>query len=728
MPFISVIIPVYNGARFLEECVDSVMRQTFGDFDVCLVDDGSHDGSGPLCEALAARDKRIRVVHLGVNRGVSAARNRGIAETSGEWLCFIDCDDWVAPTYLQDLAEAVLSGPYDLVIGGMRCVRRGKREELIVPEPLELQRGDGNEEARLNLFRSYLIFGPVVKLYRRQLLDAFGVRFPEEVSYGEDLVFNMHYLQHCRRLRTIGTAGYTYRRAEGGTLSTRFVPQKFAWNLAQIRLVRAYFSSRGMQSTRVEEYLAERWWGIVYDALFDVYRFKKQYGWQGRRRALREIVLAPENEILQKHDGLFRCPKWLKYCLDRRRHLLLFAAMEALHARRKQPESVRSLLFYPHGGSGNHGCEAIVRSSMLLLKPEEGVLFSSAPDEDARYGLAGVVRVLPERRPIRRLSFSYAAALLRRRLMGCRDAFDRLAFGAIADEAERADFALCSGGDNYCYGEPVHIYLQNALCRQAGAHTILWGCSLEERDFTPAMLADLSSFDLIVARESLTLEALRAHGIERTVLYPDPAFALPASEVELPAGWQQNNMVGVNVSPMIIAHESRPGAVMENYARLIEWILTETDMNVALIPHVVWAGNDDRRPLGELYERFRETGRALLVPDAPCEKLKGLIARCRFLVAARTHASIAAYSTGVPTLVVGYSVKARGIARDLFGTEEGHVIAAGSLNDPGELARAFSATVARERELLAHYAATLPAYMDRLRLLRRELLNLLNPS
>lgn len=725
MPFISVIIPVYNSARFLEECVESVMHQTFSDYDVCLIDDGSHDGSGPLCEALAARYEGLRVVHLGANRGVSAARNRGIAETSGDWLCFIDSDDWVSPTYLQELAEAVQSGPYDLVIGGMRSVRRGKKDDVVVPEPLELEWGDGNEEARLKLFGSYLIFGPVVKLYRRELLDMHHVRFPEDVSYGEDLVFNMNYLQHCRRLRTIETAGYAYRRAETGTLSTSFLPQKFTWNLAQMRLVREYFFSRGMQSPRVEAYLAHRWWGIVYDALFDVYRFKRQFGLAGRYRAICDIVNAPENAALKAHQDVFRCPGWLQFCLFRRLPRLLFGLMEAIHAHRTQPLNAHSLLFYPHGGSGNHGCEAIVRSTMLLLRPEAGVLFSSAPEEDARYGLLQTVRVLPEQRPIRRFSAGYAAACVRHRLLGRRDAFDRLAFGGIAAEASQADFALCSGGDNYCYGEPVHIYLQNELCRQAGAHTILWGCSLEQQDMTPAMLDDLRRFDLIVARESLTREALRARGIERVVLYPDPAFALPASEIDYPEGWLENNMVGINASPMVIGHESRPGAVLENYARLIEWILTETQMNVALIPHVVWPGNDDRIPLGELYERFRHTGRILLIPDAPCEQLKGLIARCRFLVAARTHASIAAYSTGVPTLVVGYSVKARGIARDLFGSEEGHVIPADELREPDDLARAFAGTVAREKELLAHYAATLPAYMERLRHLRRELLRIL---
>lgn len=386
---------------------------------------------------------------------------------------------------------------------------------------------------------------------------------------------------------------------------------------------------------------------------------------------------------------------------------------------------MHKILLYPHGGSGNHGCEAIVRSTMLLLRPEEGVLFSSACGEDRRYGLDRTVRVLPEQRPIRRCSAGYAAAWMRRHVLGVRDAFDRLAFRGIAEEGRDASLALCGGGDNYCYGEPVHIYLQNDLLRRAGAPAVLWGCSLEREDMKGAMLEDLKAFDLIVARESLTCDALRECGCSRTVLYPDPAFALPVGEAALPEGWREGSMVGVNVSPLVISHEGRAGAVMENYARLVEYVLDATEMNVALIPHVVWPGNDDRKPLEELYGRFRHTGRVVMVGDAPCEELKGYISRCRFLVAARTHASIAAYSTGVPALVVGYSVKARGIARDLFGTEDGHVLPVQALDAPDELCKAFVRMMEREDEMKSVYAEKLPAYRERLNWLPEELAALL---
>ena len=169
---------------------------------------------------------------------------------------------------------------------------------------------------------------------------------------------------------------------------------------------------------------------------------------------------------------------------------------------------MRKILLYPHGGSGNHGCEAIVRSTMLLLRPEKGSLVSSACGQDVRCGLDRLVRVLPERRPIRRLSPAWAAAWMRLHVLGVKDAFDRIAFGGIVKEAGDADLALCGGGDNYCYGEPVHIYLQNELLRKAGVPVVLWGCSLEREDMKGRMLEDLGAFDLIVARESLTYLSL----------------------------------------------------------------------------------------------------------------------------------------------------------------------------------------------------------------------------
>jgi polysaccharide pyruvyl transferase WcaK-like protein len=124
----------------------------------------------------------------------------------------------------------------------------------------------------------------------------------------------------------------------------------------------------------------------------------------------------------------------------------------------------------------------------------------------------------------------------------------------------------------------------------------------------------------------------------------------------------------------------------------------------------VWSGNDDTIPLGRIHEKFAHTGRVVMIADAPAPVLKGCIARCRFFVAARTHASVAAYSESVPTLVAGYSVKARGIARDIFGTERDYVVPVQSMCGGGELVAAFENMRRREEAIRRHYESAMAEY------------------
>ena len=140
---------------------------------------------------------------------------------------------------------------------------------------------------------------------------------------------------------------------------------------------------------------------------------------------------------------------------------------------------------------------------------------------------------------------------------------------------------------------------------------------------------------------------------------------------------------------MVQALEKTPGITMKNYNNFIEFILRNTHQNVALIPHVVWKNNDDRKILKELYEIHKYTGRVVLLNDMPAEKLKGYISKCSFFVGARTHSTIAAYSSNIPTLVIGYSVKSKGIAKDLFGTYKGYVLPVQKLASENSLVDAY---------------------------------------
>ncbi|MDO5377332.1 MAG: polysaccharide pyruvyl transferase family protein [Clostridia bacterium] len=240
---------------------------------------------------------------------------------------------------------------------------------------------------------------------------------------------------------------------------------------------------------------------------------------------------------------------------------------------------------------------------------------------------------------------------------------------------------------------------------------MLWGCSVEPDSLKGEQLSDLAEYDLIVARESITLEALLQKGLPARK-WCDPAFFLRREEIPLPQGWQEGKMVGVNVSPLILSRAKDGEAAMEAFVGLIRHILDSGEEKVALIPHVTWAHDNDMDALGRLKARFDGESRVMLLPSGlNAMQYKGLIARLKALVTARTHASIAGYSTGVPTLVIGYSVKARGIAKDLFGEEEGHLIPVQRLSGAEELIAAYDALIAREKEERAFLAGRLPEYM-----------------
>lgn len=371
-----------------------------------------------------------------------------------------------------------------------------------------------------------------------------------------------------------------------------------------------------------------------------------------------------------------------------------------------------NVIMYPHGGSGNRGCEAIVRSTCKVLGENNYTLFSTQLDQDRAVGLDRICQVKPQVQPISRFSMSYAKAWIQTHLLHNTDAFDQVAYGQIFDCADQNTLALSIGGDNYCYGEAKHIYFMNKYIRKAGAKTVLWGCSVDEKDISPEMRKDLQGYDLIYARESLTYDALIKIN-PNTKLYPDPAFQLDKVELTWPDGFEEGNTVGINVSPLIMDCENQDGITYKNYQILIRHILDYTDMKIALIAHVIWPDNDDRKPLHRLYEEFKDTGRIVEIFEGNCEGLKGYISRCRFMVCARTHASIAAYSTCVPTLVVGYSVKARGIAKDIFGTHENYVLPVQSLQQEGDLINAFQWLMEQEQDVRSHLEKFMPKYKER---------------
>lgn len=372
------------------------------------------------------------------------------------------------------------------------------------------------------------------------------------------------------------------------------------------------------------------------------------------------------------------------------------------------------LVLYSHGGSGNHGCEAIVRSTHKILRKYEKdtILYSMKKEEDEKYGLQSLMPLETQVHSLSRLSARRLLASLSIRLKNDRSYAERLPLQHLFKTYGKGDIALSIGGDNYCYNGFEQYEILNYNFRKKGVRTVLWGCSVEPGLIGEEMARDLAGYSLITARESISFEALKKVN-PNTRLYPDPAFQLDQVRLPLPEGFDEKNTVGINISPIVISSERGSGKTYEAAEELLRYIIRETDMQIALIPHVVWEDSDDRIIHKKLFDTFKDTGRVVLLGDYNCMELKGYIARCRLFIGARTHATIAAYSSCVPTVVLGYSVKSRGIAKDLFGTEEGYVLPAQSIQGKDDMASAFVWLMKNESSIRARLQAIMPAYCEK---------------
>ena len=372
---------------------------------------------------------------------------------------------------------------------------------------------------------------------------------------------------------------------------------------------------------------------------------------------------------------------------------------------------MKKVLLYNHSGCGNRGCEAIVRSTAALLRDggaERIWLSSGEPAYDAGLGLSDVDKVLsPVISPysVRRLvnSVGFRLGMPREHEVARR-------YAPVIAAGRRCGVCLSVGGDTYCYNPQEHMRVINARLKRAGVPLVLWGASVDPALLTPAMIEDLSAYDLIVARESVSAQALREKGL-RVLLWRDPAFSLPQVQLPLPEGWREGKTMGLNVSPLVLDRMGEREEGIRLFAAFIRHVLRTTDLTVALFSHVLWPHDDDRSVVRALKAAYAENPRVSCLPGEPgAREIKGTISRMRLLVTARTHASIAAYSTGVPTLVIGYSVKARGIARDLYGEEGGHLLESRTLTLPA-LEAAFDVLAERGEAERALLARRLPDYL-----------------
>jgi colanic acid/amylovoran biosynthesis protein len=363
----------------------------------------------------------------------------------------------------------------------------------------------------------------------------------------------------------------------------------------------------------------------------------------------------------------------------------------------------RRLLFVGNASYSNRGCEAIIRGTMAILEQ----VMQKSGDWSVTNGYYGNVDSLGKQsaneaddRITHKRLVSYPKRWSLPWFAEKANEWCGTKFAArhqiLLEDARSASFALEIGGDNYTldYGFPQRLIDLDRWLASKGVPVIIWGASIgpftEDAAAEKKMMAHLATLPAIFVRESATFDYLtRDHGLKNVHQFADPAFML--EPVEPPLSFVRSKVmeapIGINVSPLFRAYRGEKRQMPWRIRRedLREWVKEtaglvgatrrKTGRAVLLIPHVAsdLPGIDDFSFLADVHSECSKLGISgveLVSDDLNAAELKWVISRCSLLIAARTHATIAGFSTAVPTISLGYSRKAVGINRDVFGTEE----------------------------------------------------------
>ncbi len=204
---ISIIVPVYNSEKFLPKCIESILYQSYSSFELILVDDGSTDNSGFICDEYKEKDNRITVIHK-KNGGVSSARNLGLERSVGDWVCFIDSDDWVEHNFLNNFISRCFTFKADVYLQSFYTHTKNGAKEVLLPN-MTIQ---GTHNLVKWLEYSELVHNGWIwhRMFNNRIIKAYSIRFPENLSISEDGVFWLQYLKYVKSAYLFSDLGYHY--------------------------------------------------------------------------------------------------------------------------------------------------------------------------------------------------------------------------------------------------------------------------------------------------------------------------------------------------------------------------------------------------------------------------------------------------------------------------------------------------------------------------------------
>ena len=285
MTKISVIIPVYNKEKYIEACLKSVDKQTFKDFEVLIIDDGSTDRSKQIIDCFITNRPRYTLLN-GKHNGVAEARNIGLKNATGEWVTFIDADDWIEDDYLETLYSE--QNEADLVVSGLLEFNNGKYTTSVEIDDSRLRFPTQESISQIFSYKWYPIFSiAVTKLYLRKIIEDHQIYF-EKQQYGEDSLFVIEYLKFTNNIKTLSYSGYVNRIIKG-TLSHQFRDDVWQVTLEQTKRINLNCNL---------DYSQE--WQYMYCRSIKLALLNARGDWHQFRNQIKEIVHDDDFNKIQK--------------------------------------------------------------------------------------------------------------------------------------------------------------------------------------------------------------------------------------------------------------------------------------------------------------------------------------------------------------------------------------------------------------------------------------------
>ncbi len=244
---VSIIVPVYNAENYIEKCLRSITGQTYECLDIIIVNDGSKDNSLEICRLFQQTDNRILIINNTENRGVGFSRNCGLKVAKGEYIIFVDSDDTIAPNYVEEMLRPVQSGKYDLAICQLADVYLNDNEIIVKksyrPVPQHLTGVFLTDYHKLFPETVYLC-GPVVKIYKKKIIDKYHISFPTDLSWGEDQAFNQSYYEFVNTCTFVTDTHYNYCHRNNKSLNSIHDERNLKERFLGIKRIKAFLEKR----------------------------------------------------------------------------------------------------------------------------------------------------------------------------------------------------------------------------------------------------------------------------------------------------------------------------------------------------------------------------------------------------------------------------------------------------------------------------------------------------